>query len=241
MMDTFTPDTAITGLESMIVVEKPTKKFEILRIMDTLKDITQLKTNGYYPDHIILPPYYSHIADQILMGNVSLGDIDIKEFIMSFQYSLDDYLEISTAVENEKSSITPILPHLTQWHAQWRFRIFSTYTVFLTHYGTGGSYIHTCGAVILRTDRYNDFATIIHEIVYIGIEEVIVNKYKLSHWEKERVVDLICRDILSVSDQMQRPHDRTIETLNEFVTITTIDNLPKAIEEYLRFKQVANL
>ena len=35
--------------------------------------------------------------------------------------------------------------------------------------------------------------TIIHEIVHIGIEEPIVRKYNLDQWQKERVVDLICK------------------------------------------------
>ncbi len=33
--------------------------------------------------------------------------------------------------------------------------------------------------------------TPVHELVHIGIEEIIVQRFKLSHWEKERTVDLV--------------------------------------------------
>ncbi|MEL6132505.1 MAG: hypothetical protein AAFR59_03980, partial [Bacteroidota bacterium] len=62
--------------------------------------------------------------------------------------------------------------------------------------GTGGSYDPDKGVVTLWTDtsgvfmKYEEPAyTIIHEIVHMGIEYSIVQKYDLSHELKERIVD----------------------------------------------------
>jgi hypothetical protein len=69
-------------------------------------------------------------------------------------------------------------------------------------YGLGGRYnLSTATVTLLTTEFLKKPAseTILHEIVHIGIEETIVNKYRLSHWEKERLVDLICMKVTTYS------------------------------------------
>jgi len=122
----------------------------------------------------------------------------------------------------------------------WNFKTFPKYEILLTLYGTGGSFNANTGTVIMLTRRDGTFRrkrpheTIIHEIVHIGIHDIIVSRYKLEHWEKERLVDLICLyyfgDILP-EYKLQRKGDNR---LDEFVNTVTINDLPASIENYIK-------
>ena len=71
-------------------------------------------------------------------------------------------------------------------------------------------------------------------MVHLGIQEHIVNKYQLSHWEKERLVDLICSTCFA--DILPKYHLQKIETLtiDTFATKEAImHDLPKAIEAFV--------
>jgi hypothetical protein len=73
------------------------------------------------------------------------------------------------------------------------FNLKDQYTIVLTKYGSGGSYNSQTGEVIVNIkDREKDLimGTILHEIVHIGIEHLI-ESYHITHWRKERLVDLI--------------------------------------------------
>jgi len=82
----------------------------------------------------------------------------------------------------------------------WGFKTFNSYTVQLTLYGPGGSYDNTTGQITLFTTQNGKFKgyespanTLIHEIFHIGIEEAVVEKYNLTHQQKERLVDLFVK------------------------------------------------
>lgn len=62
----------------------------------------------------------------------------------------------------------------------------------LTRYGVGGSY-NLPNNVILSVRMKDLFGTLIHEIVHLSIQED-VDKYKIEHWDKERIVDLITHE-----------------------------------------------
>ena len=70
------------------------------------------------------------------------------------------------------------------------------YEVIFTLYGSGGSYDPQTGLITLFTTKEGKFKkyqnpanTIIHEIVHIGMEHSLVQKYNLAHGLKERIVD----------------------------------------------------
>lgn len=64
-----------------------------------------------------------------------------------------------------------------------------TFLINLTNYGVGGSY-NVPNVVIFNINNQKWFKTLIHEIIHILIEPSI-HEYKIQHWEKERIVDLI--------------------------------------------------
>lgn len=68
-------------------------------------------------------------------------------------------------------------------------KIPDTFIIKLTSYGMGGSY-DLPNIVRFNIKSTIGPKTILHEIIHLAIEPWII-KYKIRHWEKERIVDLI--------------------------------------------------
>jgi hypothetical protein len=130
----------------------------------------------------------------------------------------------------------------------WGFRMPPRYDVILTLCGPGGSfrYDDRVGTILLlatadgrfnKNGRLDDrpetaVETILHEMAHIGIEDAVVRRFSLDHWEKERVVDRLCQ----VAFRRQLPRYRVqgppAHALDAFVTEATLDDLPTAIAGY---------
>jgi hypothetical protein len=81
--------------------------------------------------------------------------------------------------------------------------------------------------------RMNPIQTVVHEIVHLGIENSVVRKYKLNHWEKERLVDLVCQrkfGEIFPDYQLQEKGDSRIDS---YITDEALNNLPLAIKKYV--------
>lgn len=64
---------------------------------------------------------------------------------------------------------------------------------------------------------------------------IIVKKYKLSHWEKERLVDLICSEYLDEvfpTYKMQQQRDKRSDAFVDQRTIT--HDLPLSIAQFVK-------
>ncbi len=150
----------------------------------------------------------------------------------------DATLEILRQTEDV---VKQALKKLAILEKNWGFKIKKRYDIVLTVYGTGGEYRWedpAVGTVLVKADTRKTVRgytkTILHEMVHIGIQETIVNKYNLSHWETERLVDLICstylKDLLPEYG-MQKSADTKID---EFISEEAIvKNLPAAIERFV--------
>lgn len=70
-------------------------------------------------------------------------------------------------------------------------------------------------------------------MIHMGIEENIVNHFRLSHWEKERVVDLMTKLLFGnlLPDYMLQ--DKGDKRVDPFVTVETLQDLPASIEKYV--------
>lgn len=62
-------------------------------------------------------------------------------------------------------------------------------TLYLTQYGTGGSY-QLPNSVIVNIRLPHHFGTVFHELLHLHLEPYIKH-YHISHWVKERTVDLL--------------------------------------------------
>lgn len=148
------------------------KNFEFRRIKDTLSKMNWFKSNGYNPK---------------LPRNIDLSssDIQIKNQI-SKEFNLTIYESIEKKILSDFSKIFP------EFETKIRDNfgnIPAHFEVVLTSYGTGGSYSPP-NKIILNITNTNHIKTIVHEIIHLLIEKQI-QKYGISHWQKERIVDLI--------------------------------------------------
>ena len=127
-----------------------------------------------------------------------------------------------------------------EMNKKWRFKLFEEYNVLLTAYGPGGSY-NPCGnkarIVMLTTDdgkfKINAIHNVIHEMVHLGIEDDIVEKFKLEHWEKEALVDSIC--ILKFGSLLTnyRYQNNGNSKIREYINAETVENVPEIVKKYV--------
>lgn len=119
-----------------------------------------------------------------------------KEFGDKF-YNEDVFLDKINEVKNNLDKINLGLSRIKELKIK-DFKEFEEYNILYTAYGMGGSYDFKSGNVIILLNNFkNIIHTIVHEIIHIGIEESWVKKLKLSHWEKEALVDGICKKYFS--------------------------------------------
>lgn len=147
--------------------------FEVERIKEVLKKIPWYKEKGYDIKKLRIPTSNLRITDK---GLYKLVEGEFKESAYGkAKKKLMDYepivvkliTELNRIFKSDKKSIN----------------------VFITRYGTGGSY-STPKSVVINASLSNTHLILFHEIVHLYIEP-FVKKYKIDHWKKERVVDLI--------------------------------------------------
>lgn len=176
----------------------PNIEQEASSIWRTINDISFLENQGY---KINLPE--SSLIDTLVTksrnGTFSNADFSsIYDFVETNVFQVEDYKKAAQIVESEYLLINKLIGEIdsskNKW--DWDFKMFDTYKIIFTHYGTGGSYDINDGTITLLTNKEGNFIgyknpsnTIIHEITHMGMEFSIVEKFKLSHGLKERVVD----------------------------------------------------
>lgn len=177
------------------------KENEMKRIKYTLSKLDWYMKQGY---KINLPDRIKKIADQ---GRVPTDDeileavsvkFDQKEYedkaqdlIQKFEETKEDFLEKLTALG---------LP------------LQSEYRVLFTKYGVGGSY-DLPNKIQINFDYSNArdiLATTFHEIIHLTIENLI-KEYNISHWTKERIVDLVYGRFFPTKQRLQRNPERSEE------------------------------
>lgn len=158
-----------------------------------------------------------------------------------FEQSVYDANAFVTALREVRTAI-PIVDEAVDRMEPWRtwgFVTFDRYEVVLTLYGPGGSYESSTGRVTLFVDRDGKgrfgkpFAhTIVHEIVHIGVQKGIVEEKKLSHPDKERLVDRIC--VVAFADLLNgyRVQKMGNPQLDAYVGADSLRDLPAAVDRY---------
>lgn len=176
----------------------PTIQQETTSIWRTINDIDFLREQGYT---INLPE--DELIDSLIFKSQE-GTFQNSDFPLIYNlletkiYSEDKYNQAIKKMREQDALINKIIEQIdsSKHLNDWDFKMFSTYKVVITLYGTGGSYDPDEGIITLFTNTDGNFMnyknpanTIIHEIVHMGMEESIVKKYNLSHGLKERIVD----------------------------------------------------
>lgn len=226
---------------SRIEIVKPTLEQEATSIWRIINDITFFEEQGYT---INLPK--DSIIDMLLVKSKkgTFGNDDFSIIYALIETKLFDQKNYKQAIRNVKNEmgllqtlINDIHTNKSKWN--WNFKMFETYKVVFTLYGTGGSYNSEGGIITLLTNKEGEFMnyenpanTIIHEITHIGIENSIIRAYQVPHALKERIVDTFVYlnfhhylpqySIQDMGDNRIDPYLKSKETLKDLHTYTEL-------------------
>lgn len=177
--------------------------FETQRVLDTLRKIEWYAENNY---KVVLPSGFSLEKPETITRGY------IKKSIAK-EYRKENYERFVSKIKNERNSIKEMLPNgLFKMSLEPQL----IYFVFLTKYGVGGSYClpNTIIINISIKEGKDIIETIIHEIIHLSIEPFI-SKFRIDHWQKERIVDLIFLKIFPKLAKFQKiPKEINVEKID---------------------------
>ena len=222
--------------KNRIQINIPTPDSETEYVWSIIQDTPFFEKNNY---QVSLPEgaLIESLINKSKKGKLSDFDYqNLREF-MKGAYNPSDYEAAHDKIKNNIDLINSMIAQFSKFKFDWEFKEFEVYQVNLTLYGPGGSYNADEGSLLLYTTpkgrfkQYDNPAnTIIHEIVHIGIDQSIINKYKVPHALKERIVDtfvyLNFKDLLlgytiqNMGDNRIDPHLKNksdLNNLNNFV------------------------
>ena len=241
---------------SEIIFRAQTQKEECDRIKYTLLKLGWYAKNGY---RVILPYHESfealYLEAKSSLSGISDGASFVKypyfqneeqfwKIFYSEIYDPESYVNGVKLLSAGKEDIEKALKKFTVLQKNWGFKLMPKYQILLTLYGVGGSYEVSAGNVIVLTTPEGQLGSLgalglpIHEMVHIGIEEDIVQKFHLTHWEKEHLVDSICalylKNILP-EYKYQKVSETIVTNMATFINEETIvHNLPLAISNFVK-------
>ncbi len=179
-----------------VEVKVPTAQEEAQYVWMNLKDISFFDQNNYqlsWPEGDFINGLLLKSRNHQLSG----ADYDslLSEMVQKI-YQKEDYQEAFQKIEEQLPFINEMISELPDSLGVVDFMNFPLYKIKLTLYGPGGSYNPQKGSLLLFATKGGDFKmytnpayTIIHEIVHMGIEESLIQKYNVPHALKERIVD----------------------------------------------------
>jgi hypothetical protein len=152
---------------------------EVARVQDTVKRLPWFLEQGYPRDIIELPKGISEDSTEEDVTQVVKAEYDEKDYLACAKDFQEEWKTVSGGFEEMRK-----VPS---------FRIRDDYSIQHTRYGMRGSYNAENNRVIVRFDTRpmkELVGVAVHEIVHTAVQHLI-NKYHVSHWRKERLVDLL--------------------------------------------------
>lgn len=185
-----------TPTRNMISVEIPTVEKEAEYVWSTIQDLPFYQKHGY---QLSLPKgaYMDSLKAKANRSELQPEDLQaLNNWMRDTIYRASDYEKGFEKVSGDIDRLNAMIGQLASKQFPWGFHIPEVYDVELTLYGPGGSYNPENGVVLIYTTPAGNFKqhegavnTLIHEIVHIGIETSIIQKYNVPHALKERIVD----------------------------------------------------
>lgn len=165
--------------------------FEIERVSETLKRFEWYKTHGY---SVKLPKVFN-LSDYEKISREDIVTAVRDEYNEQIYLDSKEYLDHNwDNVSNRLVKGVEIPAHSLQ----------GQYDVYFTRYGVGGSY-RLPNEIVVNIQSKFEFGllrTIVHEIVHLLIGDA-VSRYKIEHWKKERIVDLLIDRIIPEMSKVQ--------------------------------------
>lgn len=225
-----------------ISIAVPTIEQEATFIWRTINDIEFLEGQGY---KINLPENDSiqSLIEKSRNGEFGNDDFSgIYNLLETSIYTKSNYELALRKVRAQEELINQLVDQLytSKENWDWGFKTFENYNIIFTLYGTGGSYDPDLGTVTLFTTLEGDFMsydepanTIMHEIVHMGIEESIVQKYEVPHGLKERIVDKITYIMFSEFLPEYKVQNMGDTEIDDFLRLREdINELDSIVEKY---------
>lgn len=178
-----------------ITVRANTVEEEMRYVWDKIKRIEFFNRFGY---NLSLPKAegIDYLISKSMENKLEDSDFNILEIEIPKVYSTANYEKGINTIKNSINTIKETFNLFNEIVNKWEFKLFDEYLIRLTQFGPGGSYDNNKGHIIMKTSkdgliskRKNPIQTIIHEIVHIGIENIIIQKNNIPHDTKERIVD----------------------------------------------------
>jgi len=195
--------------------------FEVQRVFDMIKRMEWFNKMGY---KISLP---ERIKLMNLDKIVKLTKKDIKKIILE-KYKLQNYQKTESIIKKTWNNISA---ELSKKLSIINLKYKSSYILILTKYGTGGSY-NLPNKIILNFNKKTPdriIKIIIHEIIHLSIQSLI-EEFKINHWIKERIVDLIMLKTMPELAKMQNI-PQNVEKIDKLFK-SFFPDVEKVIREY---------
>lgn len=186
----------LANAQNRIIVKIPTVDQETDYIWNTLQDIKLLEGFNY---QISLPEgnTMNKLKEKARQQRLDEDDyVDLSQFVRDSVYNKLNYERGFNRIIEQLALLNALVNRIERANYPWGFKTFKTYTVKLTLFGSGGSYNPADSSIVMLTTREGSFKqyenpanTLIHEIVHLGIEESIIQKFEVEHALKERIVD----------------------------------------------------
>lgn len=193
------------------------------------------KQNGY---HVPIPQ--NALFEELVDKPEKIKTMDHEKYFDEYKkhvYEPVNLKPIKKELEKIKKLCDGTLVKLKVLHKNWGFKVFDKYIINPIYYSPGGGYDSNKGTLTIRVDKKGQLIgisidTILHESVHMGIEECIIQKFNLSHDEKECLVDIICSEYLELPNYKVQ-NKFVNESLKKLITYDAIkNNLPDVIKKY---------
>lgn len=178
-------------------------EYEVERIRWTLSKLQWYRDNGYnlkFPESLDVDSGADISEEQI--RNAVNAEYDEESYKNQETYLLENWHKIFDEASSElsKTSLQPL----------------GTYTIYLVRYGVGGSYHYPDSVTVNISSKYEKglLRTVFHEITHLMIHPWI-SEYKVSHWQKERIVDLLTMKFTPQISKMQDIPAEVTEPVDE--------------------------
>lgn len=223
-----TPGYELVAEHGSLVIrpQTPAEAYEYL--LSTLDQMSFFEANSY---NVALPNH----PDFRKPGETGSFQQFIKEV-----YREQDFQPALSLLADSKPALQAALNWFSRHKHGANLYVPEQYTVVLTLYGPGGSYDPASGTITLFTTPDGRFKgggathTIVHEMMHVAVEKSLVKQFSLSHWEKERVVDLLTQRELGHLLPGYQLQSQGVAEIGEAVAGVPISGLADAIKAYRR-------
>lgn len=251
-----------------IEIRKPNAELAFSMMRQNIKMLNwYAQNNRPYQERALraanIPLINEMIEDREMLTNSSSLRFDEKYF-ERFTKELYSQTKFEPII-NKLSEFIPVIEAVSDkfeaLNTSWGFKIYEKYIIDLDYFGTGGKYDNENGRVIcgLKCGQIPEermIGTIIHEMVHLGIEDLIINPEKtttprIRKEEKERIVDNLCIYVMDgiIDSKRMKLADGTMSAFQPVASCASYmdkivgkqpeNNLCSAINQFLQDKQFA--